>query len=236
MSSTNPFRTNNLTGESTTGPANAPNDEPVSAMPVDHDPPPYTPVPAFSAGETTLEQGPARPFQPPPAHATSSWSRVQHHVLPNTNTGGAPPPHRTASLFQQITGSLNNVIAQIDQTKLGQAGTSTRPAAQDSWSAYPGRQEYVPSQPPSFINSRPPMGSPAQTGPPQSSDFVRDFYGAGTGEMLVMQPPPGAPPPVPDDSRPTTYPVIGHPLLYEGKLLVYPRGYQCDKCMSFLSK
>ena len=87
------------------------------------------------------------------------------------------------------------------------------------------------------------MASPAQTGPSQSSDFVRDFYGAGTGEMLVMQPPPGPPPqmnpgsnaPVPDDGRPTTYPVMGHPLLNEGKVLVYPRGYQCDKCMSVLS-
>ncbi len=252
MSSTNPFRTNNPTEESTASPANPPheqNNEPVSAMPVDHDPPPYTLVPAFSAGETTLEQGPARPFQPPPHPASTSigqWSRVQQHVVPNTNTSGAPPPRRAASLFQQITGSLNNVIAQIDQTKLGpvlgQAGTSTRPATQDSWSAYPGRQEYVPSQPPAYINSRP----PAQTGPSQSSAFVRDFYSTGTGEMSVMQydPPPGPPPqrdpgsnaPVPDDGRPTTYPVIGRPLLHEGKLLVYPRGYQCDKCMSFLFK
>ena len=37
-----------------------------------------------------------------------------------------------------------------------------------------------------------------------------------------------------DDGRPTTTPTPGHPLLHNGKLLVYPKGYECNKC-TFLS-
>ncbi|KAF5357409.1 hypothetical protein D9758_005956 [Tetrapyrgos nigripes] len=45
-------------------------------------------------------------------------------------------------------------------------------------------------------------------------------------------PPPSGPPPsqIPDDGRPTHKPVPGHPLLHDGKLLVYPTGYYCEKC------
>lgn len=233
MSSTDPFRSNVATGESTAD-----------------DPPPYTPNPAFN-GETTLEQGPTRPFQPPPP---SGWSHIQQHVLQNTNTNGPSPPSRTPSLFQQLTSSLTNIVAQIDQTK---PGTGTQPTGQHAWSAYPGRQEYVSPQPP-YVNPGPPIGSLAHTdtsssssanlisasGPSQPSDFHRDFYTAGSGENLITQytPPLGQPPQmssgsnasIPVDGKPTTYPVVGHPLLHEGKLLVYPRGYQCDKCAHVL--
>lgn len=37
---------------------------------------------------------------------------------------------------------------------------------------------------------------------------------------------------IPDDGRPTSKPVLGHPLLRDGKTLVYPSGYQCNKCES----
>jgi hypothetical protein len=33
-----------------------------------------------------------------------------------------------------------------------------------------------------------------------------------------------------DDGRPTTSPTPGHPLLLNGKLLVYPNGHECHKC------
>ncbi|KAK2467176.1 hypothetical protein APHAL10511_000725 [Amanita phalloides] len=35
-----------------------------------------------------------------------------------------------------------------------------------------------------------------------------------------------------DDSKPTSIPVPGHPLLRGGKLLVYPKGHTCSKCTS----
>lgn len=42
-----------------------------------------------------------------------------------------------------------------------------------------------------------------------------------------------APPTVDDDNRPTTRPTPGHPLLRDGKILVYPKGHTCSKCTPF---
>lgn len=104
--------------------------------------------------------------------------------------------------------------------------------------------------------------SPAPVPPPPPSEFARDFYEAGAGDTGVMGGVPGqystptspsdprgpqpATPPlpknttsngipdVPDDGRPTTTPIPGHPLLNNGKVLVYPAGYECSKCTSGL--
>ncbi|KAJ7050697.1 hypothetical protein C8F01DRAFT_677033 [Mycena amicta] len=49
----------------------------------------------------------------------------------------------------------------------------------------------------------------------------------------TYQPPSSRPPnanAIPDDGRPTTTPVAGHPLLLNGKMLVYPAGHECHKC------
>ena len=72
------------------------------------------------------------------------------------------------------------------------------------------------------------------------SDFARDFYTAGdrpsrSAESLPRPPPlpprhPQSQHPIPDDGRPTRTPVPGHPLLNNGRTLVYPDGYECDKC------
>ena len=72
------------------------------------------------------------------------------------------------------------------------------------------------------------------------SDFARDFYAAGDGPSRSAQDLPHRTPPqqpqtqnsVPDDGRPTRTPVPGHPLLNNGKTLVYPAGYECYKCLS----
>lgn len=83
-----------------------------------------------------------------------------------------------------------------------------------------------------------------RSGPPgELSDFARDFYAAGDRESRsaesLSQSLPRSPPrhpqsqnSIPDDGRPTRTPVPGHPLLNNGKTLVYPAGYECSKCMS----
>jgi len=75
------------------------------------------------------------------------------------------------------------------------------------------------------------------------SDFARDFYAATTGASRSTESLPHRPPlhrpqnSIPDDGKPTRTPVPGHPLLNDGKTLVYPSGYECNKCLSFpLSK
>lgn len=35
---------------------------------------------------------------------------------------------------------------------------------------------------------------------------------------------------VPDDGKPTRTPVPGHPLIRDGKVLVYPTEFECPKC------
>ncbi|KAG6834320.1 hypothetical protein H0H93_010501 [Arthromyces matolae] len=88
-----------------------------------------------------------------------------------------------------------------------------------------------------------------------TSDFARDFYASGTGEQrsggTTSSPttgsyaPPAGPPPssssrtgssstsptTSNSNAPTTTPTPGRPLLRDGKLLVYPKGFVCHKCM-----
>jgi hypothetical protein len=183
------------------------------------DPPPYTPTPAFAAGESTVEHGPPRPFQPTaPAQSTvpasSPWPRLQHHVLANTTT--------RSPLLRQLTDSFNTLVNQLD-----------RPTQNNTWPAYP-EQRQASVRPPNHLDPYS-LSSPHTPPVPGSSDF----YAAGTAIQPEFAPPPGPPPTrqaesfpnsIPD-GRPTTYPANGHPLLNDGKVLVYPKGYKCDKCV-----
>ncbi|KII87078.1 hypothetical protein PLICRDRAFT_244054 [Plicaturopsis crispa FD-325 SS-3] len=180
-------------------------------------PPAYTPAPDPYQGESTVEFGPRRPFQraPPPPVAPvipqpSGWSQHTAHY--------APPPHPP-------------------------------PSQSSGWGAYPGQRPppLPPRRPSSAGSSVPASAAPV-------SDFARDFYAAGAGPSPGSSstnryaPPPGPPPTarhrpsaeqlrsgngegsIPDDGRPTRTPKPGHPLLHNGKMLVYPVGYECPKC------
>ncbi|KAJ7728511.1 hypothetical protein B0H16DRAFT_1665496 [Mycena metata] len=185
-------------------------------------PPAYTTRPDVYQGESTVEFGPSRPFQPAPRPPQNS---------PQTQASASPAP----SLWQQLTGQMSGMSIQ-----------SAPPPSSSGWStAYPGRQQQSPPQ----MHVQPP---PQPQRPPPTthlSEFARDFYATtnvppsgfsdvsgarGAGASAPgYPPPPSAPPPgagVPDDGRPTTMPVPGHPLLHEGKLLVYPPHHECYKC------
>jgi hypothetical protein len=208
-------------------------------------PPAYTPAADFSQGEQTVQYGPTRPFQnaqppvrpPPPQHPQSTgWSAVQHHVV-------RPSPPQ--SLWQQITGSLADQLS----------GLSTN-SNYDRYGAYPNAHYtgYEPSSPPVPPQSIPPPIPPPLpprnnvSTPSSASDFAQDFYAAGAGPVTGQDntsvehrpsqypPPPGPPPSKPsgDNGRPTETPVPGRPLLNQGKILVYPPGYECDKCAFLL--
>ncbi|KAJ7486868.1 hypothetical protein FB451DRAFT_1168248 [Mycena latifolia] len=255
MASHNPFRTPvatpNSTGSTYAPPPNPPPTQryapPTTPRPPDRDPDPmglsedvppaYTSGPDFRQGESTIEYGPARPFQPAPPP-----------LLQQQNSGFAPPPppqqqQAAPSLWQQLTGASSS-------------------SGSGGWAqAYPGRQQYAP--PP----QHPQMQAPQPPQPPTThiSEFARDFYattsvppggfsdvsGARGGapspagypppppppSQSPYQPPPGAPPRspgggagVPDDGRPTSTPIPGHPLLRGGSMLVYPPHYECSKC------
>ncbi|KAJ7609793.1 hypothetical protein DFH06DRAFT_1375091 [Mycena polygramma] len=215
-------------------------------------PPAYTTRPDVYQGESTVEFGPARPFQqvpmqqppPPPPPQNGGWIPQQ---------ASAQPP----SLWQQLTGQS--------------IGSSTAQFPPASWSSYPGGQQQQQQQ-----QYAPP--SPPQQAPPLTthvSEFARDFYattnvppgafsdvsgarnasasGSEAGypppalpppqQTAQYQPPPGAPPAartpspshaggggMPDDGRPTSTPIPGHPFLNNGHMLVYRPHHECSKC------
>lgn len=272
----NPFRSNNTgtnQAESSSAPQQPP-EPPVEPSPPpalsnafpEEEPPAYTQIPAYDEGETTLEVGPRRPFQPPPARPGSapiagheSSSRIQNRVVQHP-TGSAnsfrtlgSSSSRGGSLMRQLSNALDEVIRQLDAPQ--STGRSS-----NTWSGNPG-----PRQGQSSYNWSPPTNPPPHplrrlststshsdlraqpTGSHQrrhSSEFAQDFYAVGTGEdagIPTERSPSAAAPPLPPRRtmnteaqtpirKPTSTPVAGHPLMNDGRVLVYPQGYRCDKC------
>ena len=167
-------------------------------------PPAYSVTPNVGGGELVVEQGPRRPFQ------------------------RAPEP-----------------LLQL----------STPPSQQQQQ----GQQQHLQPPQPRPPQFAPPPGTPPSGRPnSQLSDFAQDFYNSGgattpppasqqQSQQPRYAPPPGPPPPTrprpastssgagstappASDGRPTTTPTPGHPLLRNGKTLIYPEGYLCQKC------
>ncbi|KAK7038889.1 hypothetical protein VNI00_010523 [Paramarasmius palmivorus] len=276
---------NNSGGPSSSGPSTDASRRTDPMGITEDEPPAYTPGPDVYHGESTVEYGPARPFQqaprparPPQHHLTpqpTGWSAVQNHVV-----RPAQPP----SLLQQITGTLVDRLNGLSTGGNSYNNTSypngphTHNTGPWPGNSYPN-QGPRPNPPPIQTHQtgpQPPPLPPRQH-PPSSatSEFARDFYAAGAGPQSSSQdtaapspspasyappphPPPGqqyappshpppssqhAPPPGPppgtgsssarppeNDGKPTTKPTPGHPLLRDGKLLVYPSGFTCEKC------
>lgn len=111
------------------------------------------------------------------------------------------------------------------------------------------------------VNERPPSSNQNSSTSGNLSEFAREFYAAGENHNVEdhdlpaipgsYAPPPGPPPArrptrstgssptsppnpiVENDGKPTTSPVPGHPLLNRNRVLVYPRGHECQKCKHF---
>ncbi|KAJ3923527.1 hypothetical protein F5877DRAFT_63176 [Lentinula edodes] len=214
-------------------------------------PPAYTFTPDSTHGEQTVEYGPRRPFQnaPPPTSPShpqhpltansTGWSTIQNNVI-------LPPPSQPQSLWQQITGHLADQLTGLSTGS--QYDNRHGPYSIPHHSGYshpspsPSQSPWTPQQASSSVEPPPlpPRRNASQVSP--TSEFAQEFYAAGTGspsdnvtEAIRYQPPPGHPPSgsprtPDDDGRPTKTPVPGHPLLNHGRLLVYPPGFQCEKC------
>ncbi|KAF9534463.1 hypothetical protein CPB83DRAFT_879627 [Crepidotus variabilis] len=155
------------------------------------DPPPYTPSPSRVAGETTIEQGPARPFQPPPsrsgnAPSPTGWSRVQNNVLPNHtgssnvswSSGRPGGSSRGGSLFQQIASSINTVIQELNSPQsTGSSTLNPQMTGHNTWSSYPGQQRaqqsynWTPQQGPSVHSHGPSQPARPLSAAASHSDF-----------------------------------------------------------------
>ncbi|KZT36875.1 hypothetical protein SISSUDRAFT_1049288 [Sistotremastrum suecicum HHB10207 ss-3] len=240
-SSTNPFRNPPNRGQShlspqSTGMSNAPTAAPsfrtqdpnppaVQVPEADGDalneelPPAYTPGPDVFEGEQSIDFGPARPFQPPPRPPPQSMG----YLSPNPTgymspqgtgrSGYAPPPMPPPQHPSRTGGSLSSSSGYLPPPGRPSTSNSQRPLSATSSSLYappPGAPLAASSSSPNPIYAPPPglpPSRPAESSP-SSSRATNDQ----------------------NDGRPTTNPQPGHPLLRNGKVLVYPAGYTCHKC------
>ena len=168
-------------------------------------------------------------------HLNSSVNTLQN----TTNNWRAESPRSTAP--------SNNWSSYPGQVARASPPSLSNPTPRDTHDLVP-----PPQHPQSSLH--PPLPSTSTHSLPSMtsrSDFARDFYaaGSGSGENLVTEtafsPPAGSPPStrqtpstqsVPNDGRPTSQPQPGHPLLKDGNLLVYTKGFECRKCLCLFLK
>ncbi|GJE93197.1 hypothetical protein PsYK624_093560 [Phanerochaete sordida] len=223
-------------------------------------PPPYTPAPDVRQGETTVELGPRRPFQQAPQPArfvpplSPPWQRSQPRAQPQWPPAAWTqyPGGSTGSLARTATGSTYRRTAVAPppppraptQHRTGGSFAAPPPAPPQPASDF-ARDFYAAGADDAGLLG----GSSAQYAPPPSSQYAPP---PGAPPQSPYAPPPGPPPgheangrpetpprpangaspqsDTPDDGRPTMKPVPGHPLMNNGRVLVYPQGYECPKC------
>ncbi|KAF8159244.1 hypothetical protein B0H34DRAFT_796525 [Crassisporium funariophilum] len=153
--------------------------------------------------------------------------------LAQTRTGLLPPPRHPLS----PSASTPSLHLHPQHTASSSAGGASSDFARDFYAAGSGGNASVgnvnvyappPGAPP---GGRPQDRPPPPPPPPSGSGLGLGGRGGGEGgrgagggttrngghEVV-------------NDGRPTTFPCLGHPLLKDGKLLVYPKGYECEKC------
>ncbi|KAF9012155.1 hypothetical protein BDZ89DRAFT_1119045 [Hymenopellis radicata] len=212
-------------------PSNSPSHTPIEPDPTglsEELPPAYTPGPNVYQGESTVEYGPRRPFQSPPPRPQPPQQQPQ--VLHPQPTGWSTlqTPYYTGdrqpSLLRQIT---DHIVDQINNGGSSSSSSSYNRynAPQTGYSGYPG-QSVRPQSTGSHLLIPQNTGVPPPLPPRPASGYASPS--ASSPESAHES---GASSPAePSDSRPTTRPVPGHPLLNAGRLLVYPAGYECYKC------
>ena len=81
---------------------------------------------------------------------------------------------------------------------------------------------------PGMVSGPPPSGPQQYQAPPQQ--YAAPGAQRGPYPQQSMIPPAPAPVHVQDDGKPTRTAVVGHPLMHEGRVLVYTPGYECRSC------
>lgn len=131
--------------------------------------------------------------------------------------------------------ALSRTSQNEDESRDSPPPYTLRPTDEITLEVGPNRPfQPAPQQPRQRPRQQPQNRPPSR----ELSDFARDFYTAGdrssrSAESLPYRPPPSHPESqnsIPDDGRPTRMPVPGHPLLNKDRTLVYPDGYECNKC------
>lgn len=120
-----------------------------------------------------------------------------------------PPPSQPS-----LTINTNRSESSVsDQSRAGYAPPPRHPSVISHSAATSNMRDSLPQQ--EGMTYLPPPGRPP-THPSRTESSNRPSSVGGSPE---------------NNGRPTTIPTPGHPLLREGNLIVYPRGYECSKCM-----
>lgn len=187
-------------------------------------PPPYTPTPSRWE-EETVQYGPRRPFQPaPPPLRPIPPQSTRPAASPNPGqslqSGAymAPsgPPHINTTSSPSSFRPPPGPPPRHPSTLLSPDGSTPPRRSASSASSH----SHTPSMPGSFA---PPPG------PPPLARRRSDVGSQGNGSGVSASS--STPPPVPNDGKPTRKPVVGHPYMHNGEVLVYPPRFTCNKCM-----
>ncbi|KAH9926906.1 uncharacterized protein B0H18DRAFT_1004414 [Fomitopsis serialis] len=176
----------------------------------------------------------------PPLPPRDRDSSSGHHILPDDLIGEELPPAYTPApdtLHGESTIELGprrpfqqpqNVPRDYLSPNSADRQRGHRPSAStNDRGQYPGHGGAIPRHP-SLTRDRP-RTAPDNAGIIASgplSDFAREFYAAG-GANVVQTAAGGDDG---DDGRPTATPKPGHPLMRNGRVLVYPAFYECRRC------
>lgn len=165
--------------------------------------------PAPSSSHTDLD--PAVPDEPPPAYSAAPSSGSTHVTAGPSRmdfSGPPPMPDRPAQHVPPPPSSGQMLENQITGVGIGYGPRRDHTPGGGGYSA-------PAHPPPSPGNMRPQSTGSDRPAPPLPQ---RNSYG-GSGT------PGGA-----NDRTPTEVPTPGRPLLRNGQLLVYPKGFMCHKC------
>ena len=199
-------------------------------------PPAYTASPNIREGETTLELGPRRPFQQPaaapgrhqPLFPPQSWGMTSPQFTGGSNwssfpghlhrSGLAPPPQHPVQRSQSTRIRPPNAVSDFARDFYAVGADDSGLYGGSSSQYQNGSAGTSPTSPSTNYPA-----SPASPGyaPPHSLSPNSGKSGAHPSSSSND---------VPDDGRPTDRPVPGHPLLRHGRVLVYPNGFECQKC------
>ncbi|EKM50053.1 uncharacterized protein PHACADRAFT_264552 [Phanerochaete carnosa HHB-10118-sp] len=214
-------------------------------------PPPYTPTPDIRRGESTVELGPRRPFQQAPTPSrfvppmNPPWQRNQfgpQSQWPPSNWSQSPGSGLSRSATGPSHGTYRRVAVPspaappqppraLSHNRTGSSPAAAQPVsdfARDFYTAGASNEGLLGGSAaryaPPLVNLNPSQFAPPPGPPPDQSP---------NGHPATPPRPANRGGPqsdAPDEGRPTMKPVPGHPLMSNGRVLVYPAGYECNKC------
>ena len=156
----------------------------------------------------TIQVSPSPPLPQLPSLGPPSSPQRQRFQPPP-----GPPPNQTSPSPQSTGGGTGQLEAD-------DLNAEAPPAYTPSVDVHQGESvlEVGPRRPFQRVQQQPlPPAPPSQSQPQPQQHYA--------------PPPSMGPEGIPDNGRPTSVPTSGHPLLLNNKMLVYPSGYECNKCL-----